>query len=251
MTNKGLMSLGAVLPLALAVAAVLAPPGANAQADNDQALQSSAKTGAYRDLSATELRMAQTRQDKAQIEAAMAKTNMLLARASPAVRAWVRGEGQQQARREPSGSAVAAAARARFGDDLSTMDIDELVQMVMMESSRASEQELRDQLYQMQAINQRNRAQRQAAQKMRESQSAMGTAANAESRPAQPRVARADLAAYVARAGDGKDGLADMSEEQQLKMQMVMDRMQKALEAMSNLAKKESDTGKSIIGNLK
>jgi len=235
------MSVRIALPLALVVVGATAPPNADARSSCDQALQPASKTGAYRDLSEGELRMAGIRQDKEQIEAAIAKTKALLARTSPAGCAWVHEEAQRQARGEPSESAVAAAARTRFGDDLSTMDIDQIVQMVMMQASRDSEQELRDQLAQMRAINQRNRDQREAAQKARESQS----------RPAQPRVARIDLAAYIARAGDGRDSLADMSEEQQLRMQVVMDRMQKALEAMSNLAKKESDTGNSIIGNLK
>jgi len=252
MSNKELASMRSVLPLALAVAAVLAPPSANAQSDSGHTVQSAANTGVYSKLSANEARMAATRQDKAQIAAAIAKTNALMARASPPARAWVREEAQrQQARGEPSGSAVAAAARERFGSSLSDMDIDQIVQMVMMEISREAERELHDELVQMQANLREKRAQREEAQKMREIQAATRASTHAEFKPAQPRVARADLAAYVARSSDGRDNLDDMSEEQQLKMEMVMDRMQKALVAMSNLAKKESDTEKSIIGNLK
>jgi hypothetical protein len=251
MSYKGLIWMRAVLPSTLAIAAVLALPNANAQSNGDQTVQSAAKTDVYRDLSANESRMAATRQDKAQIEAAIAKSNAVLSRASPAVHAWVREEGQRQVRGEPSGPAIAAAARARFGNNLSTMDIDQLIMLVMAETAREADQELRDQLTQMQAINQQKRAQREASQKMHDNQSAMRATVRAELRPAQPRVPRADLAAYIAHVSDGKDSLEDMSEEQQLKMQMVMDRMQKALDAMSILAKKESDAANSIIGNLK
>ncbi len=251
MPNQLLMSLHVALPLALAIVAVCAPPDASAQSSSDQTVQSAAKTGVYRDLSANILGMMATRQDKAEIEAALAKTNALLGRASPAVRAWVQDEGLRQAHGNPSESAVAAAARERFGNDLSSMDIDALIQLVMMEAAQQEDQALRDQIAQMRAANQQKRAQRELTQKMHEHQSAMRSTAQAEFRPAQPRVARADLVAYVARVSDGKDSLDDLSEEQQLKMQMMMDRMSKALEAMGNLEKKMSETANSIIGNLK
>ncbi len=251
MSNKGFMSMGVVLSTALVIAAVLAPPNANAQSNGDQTVQSAAKIGVYRDLSANESRMAAIRQDKAEIEKAIAKTNAMLAHASPAARAWVHEEGQRQARGESSGSVVAAAARARFGNNLSDMDIDQIVQMAMMQTARDSEQELHDEVVQMQAINQQKKAQREAKQKMHENQSVNRAAMQADSKPSRSRVARADLADYVVRISNDKDSLDDVSEEQQLKMQMMMDRMQKALEVMSNLAKKESDTEKSIIGNLK
>jgi hypothetical protein len=48
-----------------------------------------------------------------------------------------------------------------------------------------------------------------------------------------------------------ESSLSELGEEQQLKMQMVMDRMTKADQMMSNLAKKVSDTSSGIIQNLK
>jgi hypothetical protein len=47
------------------------------------------------------------------------------------------------------------------------------------------------------------------------------------------------------------DSLSELSQEQQLKMQMVMDRMTKADAAASNLEKKLSETASAIIGNMK
>lgn len=48
-----------------------------------------------------------------------------------------------------------------------------------------------------------------------------------------------------------KDSLSEMSEQSQLKMQMYMDRMQKADEANSNAMKKFSEVTSQIIGNMK
>jgi predicted ribosomally synthesized peptide with nif11-like leader len=48
-----------------------------------------------------------------------------------------------------------------------------------------------------------------------------------------------------------KDTLSELSEAQQLMMQMVMDRMTKAESAASNTLKKISDTASGIISNLK
>ena len=54
--------------------------------------------------------------------------------------------------------------------------------------------------------------------------------------------------------GDEKgamDSISDMSKLQQLRMQTYMDRRQKALETLSNLMKKASDTSSSIVQNMK
>jgi hypothetical protein len=45
--------------------------------------------------------------------------------------------------------------------------------------------------------------------------------------------------------------MSEMSETQSLELQMTMDRMSKLLETMSNIMKKMSDTGSSIIQNMK
>lgn len=49
----------------------------------------------------------------------------------------------------------------------------------------------------------------------------------------------------------GKDNLNEMDQQQQLRLQMVMDRKQKTTEAISNLLKKIADTEQEIIQNIK
>lgn len=50
---------------------------------------------------------------------------------------------------------------------------------------------------------------------------------------------------------DQRDSLAELGEEQQLRLQMAMDRMSKMMSTLSNLLKKISDTQNQIIQNLK
>ena len=250
MSNQSTMCMGVVLLAALAATALLASAVAGAQSNDDQAVQSAAKPGVYRDLQANLERMAASRNDKAEIDAAVARMDALLARASPAVRGWLQVEGQQQAHSSPSESAIAAAAQARFGNNLSTVDIDALVQLLFAEIAHDAEQELRDQLAQMRAINQQKQAQRDATQKLRQQQ-AMQSGANVRFVAAQPGYDRAELFAYVARVSDGKDHLDDMSEIDQMRLQAIMERRQKALEILANLMRKQADTADSIIDNLK
>jgi hypothetical protein len=56
--------------------------------------------------------------------------------------------------------------------------------------------------------------------------------------------------------GDGSvkpksDSMGDISQQQQLRLQTVMDRKTKAEQAASNASKKISDTNSKIIGNMK
>jgi hypothetical protein len=50
---------------------------------------------------------------------------------------------------------------------------------------------------------------------------------------------------------DKLDSLSDQSETQSLELQMIMDRRSKLMDALSNVLKKISDTGDSIVQNLK
>ena len=116
MPDRGLRSVCVALSLALMIPVAFAPACATAQSGDDQAIQSAAKRGVYRDLSANESRMAATRQDKAQIAAAIARANALLDRASPAVRTWEWDEARQQSRGLHTDQPASAAARNRFGN---------------------------------------------------------------------------------------------------------------------------------------
>lgn len=152
--------------------------------------------------------------------AARAREAALLAKASPAVKAWVREEGQRL--RKAGGvseSAVQAAARARFGSlgGVGDGDIMAIAFLVMMDAAKSAQEDLKATMAEVKSMNAAKTRQRAALDRQK----------------------------------DQRDSLSDLSQEQQLKMQMVMERHNKAVEALSNLMKKMSETQSSIIGNLK
>ena len=61
-------------------------------------------------------------------------------------------------------------------------------------------------------------------------------------------MSKAELDASIA---ETKNSLANMSEMDQLQLQMAMDRLSKAMSALSNVLKKISDTQGSITNNIK
>jgi flagellar hook-basal body complex protein FliE len=61
----------------------------------------------------------------------------------------------------------------------------------------------------------------------------------------------ADLKAVQDDLKSKLDSMSEMSEADSMRLQMVMDRRSKLLEALSNLMKKTSDTSNSMISNIK
>lgn len=151
-----------------------------------------------------------------------------MAQLSPGLQDWVR---QEIARRGAAGPVVnepslrSAAANRLAGQKFSTADVDALVNLVMMMATKDAENDLRNQLRQTRANLAQKRAQRERAEADQEDAGKVTPA--------------------------GKDSLSGMSEQQQLQLQMMMDRRQKLLETLSNLLKKAAETEQTITQNLK
>lgn len=62
---------------------------------------------------------------------------------------------------------------------------------------------------------------------------------------------RADLDALVDKTKGDLDKLSELSEMQQIRLQMAMDRQSKMAQALSNILKKISDTSSGIVKNMK
>ena len=205
-----------------------------------------------------------------------------MASLSPSLRAWVSTQARANldSGADPDTDSIADAAQQRLaGQEFSKTDIDQLVQWVMMETARQADADLRDAMEQMRAANQQKARQREAAAAQKQSQAGVSAAARAdyESRaqtrtvacvkapclpamaatPPQPAQIRLvaptgpNLASPPADSDQDKDSLSDMTETQQLRMQMLMDRRSKAMETLSNLMKKNADTQSAILSNLK
>jgi hypothetical protein len=200
-----------------------------------------------------------------------------MATLSPSLRAWVISQARASLDGDagPDPQVIAGNARARLeGQDFSDGDIESLVQRVMMESVRQADADLRDAMEQVRAANERKARMREAAAAQNEARKGLSEAARAEySRPEskavcvdppcqfevitkQPRLDQAKIVAPVGPGGSpvaaaDPDSMSEMTEMEQMRMQMAMDRKSKAMQALSNLLKKSSDTAATITSNLK
>jgi hypothetical protein len=167
-----------------------------------------------------------------------------------------------------------ALAPPSASSSLGTGDIEALVFLVLMQCTQDAEADLRSTMEEVKKQNDQKARLRGLLDEVRQASpgSHPATAPCAEPicgtaserlreltlhLPAKARLAPrslttyGDLARLEADAKNSLDSLSDLSEMTSLRLQMEMDRREKALETLSNLMKKMSDTAESIIGNLK
>ena len=168
---------------------------------------------------------------------------------------------------------------APAGTALQNMDIEAMVFMVMSESARDQEQDLRNQMQQMQAMEKEKQALRellyQIQQEMAQSKEGersgvcatqfcrtlpamlaeMTSASAAMPRPFHLRspenITYPTLSSLESQTDEALGSVSGMSQQQQIQMQMTMDQRSKILEALSNMLKTLSDTSSAIVSNLK
>ena len=190
---------------------------------------------------------------------------------------------------DPLGAAR-SAVRAQFPTAL-PQDIEALVALVMMDIAKAADQELRDEMDAMEKVNKAKQAQRESLTKLQEQKqrvaekdkgafttlkptSRLGTmtvrpSLNSRATPllglSVPRLSpsllsppslpanttTAQLDEAIALAQGNVDSLSELSESESLKLQVAVDRMTKAMEALSNLMKQMNDTDATLLKNLK
>lgn len=174
---------------------------------------------------------------------------------SPSLRDWVTRQARAtlDSGTDPDPEIIAANARARLqGQDFSDADVESLVQLVMMESVRQADADLRDMMAQMREANARKARMRDMAAAQREAKKGLSDEARAEySRPEGKAVCVDPPCQFSRIAAPATDSMSEMNEMEQMRMQMAMDRKSKAMQALSNLLKKNSDTAATITSNLK
>jgi len=139
--------------------------------------------------------------------------------------------------------------------DLGEADVEALAFIVMMEAAKSAQEDLKAILAHARAIN-----------KQKEGWRATGDMIRVAGHPPPGQECALDFegifhlmatlyAKQLAAEGDallGKlDSMSEMGELESLRLQMAMDRMSKAMSALSNLLKKISDTSSQIVQNLK
>ena len=174
---------------------------------------------------------------------------------SPSLRAWVITQARTtlDSAGSPDPEIIEGNARARLeGQDFSDADVESLVQLVMMESVRQADADLRDMMAQMREANARKARMRDMAAAQREAKKGLSDEARAEySRPESKAVCVDPPCQFSRIAAPATDSMSEMNQMEQLRMQMAMDRKSKAMQALSNLLKKNSDTAATITSNLK
>ena len=75
--------------------------------------------------------------------------------------------------------------------------------------------------------------------------------ANARYVPRGSQPSKDELQAAIDKIESDKDSLSEMSESDQLELQMLMDRTSKMMSTLSNLLKKIGDTSGSVTNNIK
>jgi hypothetical protein len=108
-------------------------------------------------------------------------------------------------------------------------DITTLVLLVMLQASRSAEEDLKAALDEIRALNRQKQRLRDLMAKLKAS----------------------DLDEAIDRLKNELDALAELGEEQQLRLQQFMDRQARLCSTVSNIMKTLSETSASIISNLK
>lgn len=193
----------------------------------------------------------------------------LLTKVGPQTRGWIR---QEAAREVATGSAsqetaTSAAAGYLNANGLGTGDVTAVAFLVLMESTKSSQEDLKAIADRVKAINQAKAALRQRLSSApatpttntarSKTHSASATTAP-KSSIAAPQIAitprppsKADFDRQLDAARNDLDAMNEMSEMESLRLQMAMDRMSKMMSTLSNLLKKLSGTSAAITQNLK
>jgi hypothetical protein len=139
---------------------------------------------------------------------------------------------------DPLHVAGAAATQAQ----LQGADITTLAFIVLMQATQDADEDLKQLMEKMRAINAFKAALRETRSNVH------AAAASLKPTPSMPKSAIDAVARELEKRADS---LSDMSEMTQLRLQMLMDRLSKFTETLSNLLKKIEATSDGVVQNMK
>jgi hypothetical protein len=155
-----------------------------------------------------------------------------MANARPDIKNLILNMGEAWKGKKPDPKAIAKQAHHNFGK-MGKNDIDELVMMVLIQSSKDEENDLQGVMNQMQQITRQKAALRNKKYKADDS------------------IIITKSVIKEINEHKSSENISDLSTQDQLEIQMVMDRRSQAYEMISNMMKNMSDTNDAIIGNIK
>lgn len=180
--------------------------------------------------------------------------NHLMSAARPAVKNWVSGTATKYKGKDITREQAIAEVKQSYNTlgNLNDADIEAIAFLVLMQAAKSAQEDLKSVMGEVKSINNNKAAQRQQAGMLKKSSANINSTVKPEYRVADSlKTSKTNLALKTADLKDKKDNMNDVSSEQQLKMQMTMERRSKMTEAISNLMKKVSETEQSVIQNLK
>ena len=125
-------------------------------------------------------------------------------------------------------------------------DIDALVQYIMMEVAKDNMSDLRDLLDSMKKNNESKKAARDSIAQLK------AKLGRCQMMPIQcPPKIYTEMSRNLALKQSQLDSISESSEMDNIRLQALLDERQKALEMLSNILKKISETTQTIIGNMK
>jgi hypothetical protein len=203
----------------------------------------------------------------------------------PSAKSWVDQQAKIEAQRnQPDMATLEEQVRQRFAASLDKKskdpagDISSIMFLVMAQATQDADQDLKEMMSQMQATSDSKKKLREEQDQLKQDLAAthdkmtkechtsacktlpaelkqLSVATAASPHPvrlvAPQKLTYGDVQQMISQIQNEKDSLDEMSEQEQLKLQMYMDRRSKAEAALSNLMKKMNDTHMSIIQNLK
>ena len=184
---------------------------------------------------------------------------------------WIKNTAQNASKQKMDESSIRNLATGYVTqNNLATMDIDALVNLIMMQTAKDEEQDLKNIMNEMEKTNKEKQQLRDAQNKMKQSQNSMTRQAldsfrliakSVNTTQTQPikrtnvMMTRQASSTEIKQVQDSLksklDSMNEMSEMTSMRLQMAMDRRSKFVSTLSNIMKKISQTEDSIIQNMK
>jgi len=179
----------------------------------------------------------------------------LIAAARPTIKTWVSTVSAKYQNKELTEAVAINEARQASAilGSMNANDIEALAFMVLMQAAKSAQEDLKAVMASVKAINAEKAKQREKMNNLNKEKSA--TAVKTDQQDVQVKKdspLKFTMSPEMAKKMDiQKDELGELTQEQQLRLQMIMDRMSQLEQAISNILKKIADTQNQIIQNMK
>lgn len=194
-------------------------------------------------------------QNFAQTAADEALYTKLYSAARPTIKNWVSTTSDKYRNKELTEAVAIKEARqaAPTLGNMNNKDIEALAFLVLMQAAKSAQEDLKAIMANVKSINTEKAKQREQAANLNKEKAATTVKPDQQNVPIKKdSPLKISVSPQLAKKLNIQtDQFGDLTQEQQLRMQMQMDRYSKMEQAISNIQKKISDTQNQIAQNLK